>query len=373
MNQKTKDRNRTIIRYSLAGAGLNLVLAVFKMIVGSAAHAHAIVMDGVNSLSDMTASVISVISSLIAGKRGNRNHPFGYGRLEYIGSMVVTLIIIYIGVMSIIDAVESIINPHDAPEYSGLTIAVMTVSLVAKLAYGIVMRKQGKRLHSDALVISAADSMGDALISVGILAAIILYRLTGVDIEHYVCIAISLMILKTGIGLIHECGTKVLGTRVDPVIRQKLVDTVMREEEVLNISNILLHNYGEGNYVGSVDIEVDGRMTAARISRLTRRIIRKGEEIGVLLTSVGISGTDVDDPEATRIWDSVIDTARQYKSIKRVCSPVIDTESRTISFYVIQDYGFSRRERDHDLHFFSERIRAALPEMEAEIRQGIDA
>ena len=373
MNQQTRDRNRTIIRYSLAGAGMNLLLAVFKMIVGSAAHAHAIVMDGVNSLSDMTASVISVVSSLIAGKRGNRNHPFGYGRLEYIGSMAVTLIILYIGVMSIIASVRSIVSPHEAPAYSGITIAVMTVSLFAKLFYGILMRKRGKLLRSDALVISATDSMGDALISVGVLFAILLYRVTGVDIEHYVCIAISLMILRTGIGLVRDCGTKLIGTRTDPVVRQNLVDAVMRETEVLNISNIVLHNYGEGNYVGSVDIEVDGKMTAAQASRLTRRIIRKGEEIGVLLTSVGISGTDVDDPAATRIWDSVIDTARQYKSIKRVCSPVIDPETSAISFYVIQDYGFSRRERDSDMQLFSEQIRAALPEMRTDIRTGIDA
>ena len=86
----------------------------------------------------MTASVISVVSSMVAGKRGNRNHPFGYGRLEYISSLVVTLIILYIGVMSIIASVRSIVSPHEAPEYSTLTIMVMTVSLIAKLSYGSV-------------------------------------------------------------------------------------------------------------------------------------------------------------------------------------------------------------------------------------------
>lgn len=372
MNQQSKERNRAIIRYSLIGVGMNLALAVMKIIVGILANAHAIIVDAVNSFSDMTASLISILSSYFAGRRGNRNHPFGYGRLEYLSSLLVTMIVLYIGIMAIIDSVTSILHPHEPPAYSAATVAVMVVSLLAKLLYGFLMKSRGKRLRSAALFMSAVDSMGDALISAGILAAIVLYRFTGFDIEHYVCIAISLMILRTGIGMIRDCATKMLGTRPDPEIRKKIVDLVVREEQVLNISSIMLHNYGEGNYVGSVDIEVEERLTAAEFSVLSRRIIRNAEEIGVRLTSVGISGTNVSDPEAVKTWDTIIDLARAYATIKRVSSLVVDPEGRELSFYVIPDAGANRQTRAEELRLFRQRVADAFPGRRIDIREGID-
>ena len=372
MEQQARNRGSAIIRYSLIGVGMNLFLAILKIVAGMIAHAHAVMMDGVNSLSDMTASLISILSSVISGRRGNRKHPFGYGRMEYLGSLLITMIILYIGITAIIDAVQSILNPHEPPAYTALTLAVMLASLAGKLVYGFFMRKQGKRLKSDALIMSGVDSMGDALISVGILAAMALYSLTGVDIEHYVCIVISLLIIWTGIEMIRDCGTKVLGTRPDPELRKELISRVMQMDSVLNISNIMLHNYGEGQYVGSVDIEVDEKLTAAEISRLSRHIIREGEEIGVVLTSVGISGTNVTDPEAVKIWDAVIDLATKYGSIKRVYSFTIDPENREISFYVTQDYAVNRKTCSEELSRFRQEVCGAFPDMRVEIQQGID-
>ena len=372
MNQQVTDRHQSIIRCGLIGVGMNLFLAVFKIIAGTLAHAHAIIMDGVNSLSDMTASVISILSSVIAKKRGNRNHPFGYGRMEYLSSLLVAIIILYIGFRSIYDSVRSIINPHEPPTYTVLSLAVMLVSLVCKLLYGFFMHRRGKALHSPAVILSAVDSMGDALISLGILAAILLYRITGTDIEHYVSIAISLLIIRTGIEMIYECGTKVLGTRPDPELRKELIRRIVQKDEVLNISNIVLHNYGEGCYVGSVGIEVDEKLTALEISRLSRQIIRESQDLGVQLTSVGIAGTNLSDPASVRMWDTVIDLAKSHGSIKRVYSFVIDRENREISFYVTQDYSIRRRICEEELRRFTRQVRDAFPDMWIEIQQGID-
>ncbi len=168
MNQQIKDRNRRIIRYSLIGVGMNLLLAVMKMIAGTMAHSHAIVVDGVNSLSDMATSVISILSSVIAGKRGNQAHPFGYGRLEYLSSLLITAIILNIGFRAVYDSVKAILHPHNPPHYNMFTVAVVLISVTGKLAYGLFMRKQGRRLNSAAIIMSAVDSMGDALISAGI-------------------------------------------------------------------------------------------------------------------------------------------------------------------------------------------------------------
>ena len=372
MNQDALNRNQKIIRCSLIGVGMNLFLAVFKIIVGTMANARAIIMDGINSLSDMTASLISIISSVFVKKRGNKDHPFGYGRMEYLSSLLVAMIILYVGYRSIYGSVYAIIHSHTPPAYNALTLVIMVVSLISKLLYGIFTHRQGKRLNSATLVLSAADSLGDALISLGILVAILLYRFYGVDIEHYLSIAISLLIIRTGIKMIHECGNRILGTRPDPELRKALIRQVMQNPDVLNISNIALHDYGEGNYVGSVDIEVDEKLTAVEISILSRQIIRQAENLGVRLTSVGIVGTNITDPASVEIWDTMIELARKYSSIKRLYSFIIDRENREISFYITQDSALKQNICEEELERFRQQLCDTFPDMRIEIHQGID-
>ena len=349
---------------------MNLLLAVFKITAGIIAHAHAVMLDGVNSFSDMISSLLTILSSYIAGRRGTKDHPLGYGRLEYISSLLVTMIVMYVGAITLVNAVKAIIHPHDPPDYSTLVIVIMVVSLLCKTAYGMLMRRKGRELSSAAMIMTGMDSLGDALISVAILAAIVIYRTTGADIEHYLCIFIALMIMRTGIGMIRECITKILGTRLSDEDRKKIIAIAAGFDEVMNVSNLMMHNYGEGYDVGSLDIEVDDRLTAAEISRLTRRIIRSAEEQGVTLTSVGISGTNTTDPDMLVVWDAIIDAARKYDGIKKVHSLMIDQEERVIDFAVVPDY--SVKSRDESIREFTEEIEGMYPDMTIGIREEID-
>jgi cation diffusion facilitator family transporter len=349
---------------------MNLFLAVVKITAGIIAHAHAVMLDGVNSLSDMVSSLLTILSSYIAGKRGTRDHPLGYGRLEYISSFVVTVIIMYVGVRTLIEAVKTIIHPHDPPKYSVLVAAIMLASLVCKILYGVSMRKNGRRLDSEAMIMTGTESLGDALISVAILAAIVVYRLTGVDVEHYLCIIISLMILRTGAEMIKDCVDKMLGTRLADDERKRIAAIAAGFDEVLHVSNLMMHNYGENIYVGSLDIAVDEKLTAVEVSRLSRRIIRKAEEQGVTLTSVGISGVNTTDPGAVAIMDEIIDAARKYEGLKQLHSFDIDAEENILSFTAVPDY--SAADRDGYIRMFTEEIRSMYPEMTVDIRTGID-
>ena len=370
MNPNNGERNRTIIRYSMAGIIMNLLMAVFKITAGIVAHAHAVMLDGVNSLSDMISSLLTILSSYIAGKRGTKDHPLGYGRLEYISSFVVTVIIMYVGAKTLVEAVKTIIHPHDPPEYSPLVVAIMVVSLVCKIAYGIVMRKNGRRLDSDAMIMTGTESLGDALVSLAILAAIAIYRVTGTDIEHYLCIIISIMILHTGATMLKDCIDKILGVRLADDERKRIAAIPAGFDEVMNVSNLAMHNYGENYYVGSLDVEVDENLTAAEISRLTRRIIKRAGEQGVTLTSVGIIGTNTTDPEAMEKWDRIIAVARKYDGIKKVHSFSRDPEEGIVAFVVIPDYSVA--ERDEEVDAFIREIKSMHPDMTFDIAVGID-
>ena len=171
----------------------------------------------------------------------------------------------------------------------------------------------------------------------GILAAILIKKLFNIDIEHYLCIGISFLIIYTGIQMLRECVTKILGTTVDPEFRKKIKSMIIMEDSVYNVSNLVLHNYGEGVYVGSVDIEVDKNMRAEEIGKLSRRLIQKADDLGLTLTAVGISGIDTDSPEANKIWDEILDIVRQHERIIRANSFTVDPEEKQISFCIVQD------------------------------------
>ncbi|MBQ6149112.1 MAG: cation transporter [Oscillospiraceae bacterium] len=370
MDNNTNNRSAGIIKYNLLGIAMNLLLAVMKITTGLMINAHAVILDGINSFSDMASSAVAIMSARLAGKRSNSSHPFGFGRIEYLSSFVVTMAIMYVGFTTIIDTIKAIIHPHEAPSYNTAVIIIMIISLIMKLAYGILMRKKGKELSSEAMIMTGTDSACDSLFSVAILVAIVIYKMTGVDIEHYLCIFTSLMIIYTGIGIIRECTTKMLGSRIDPEDRKRIISMIAGYDEVLNVSNLVLHNYGEGNLIGSVDIEVDDEMTAAEISSLSRRIINKAEKMGVVITSVGISGTDLSDPETIRMSDLIVERAIKYKSIKRISAFTIDLKNKIISFYIVPDY--SVKERETDIEAFRQELQKCFPAYHIYIQKGID-
>ncbi len=370
MNKNFNERTTGIIRYNLLGIAINLFLAVIKIIVGIIIEAHAIILDGVNSISDIVSSAIAIMASYLAEKRSNSAHPFGYGRLEYLCSFVVTMAIMYVGVSTIISTIKAIIDPHDPPSYNTIAIIIMIVSFILKLSYGLLMRKKGSDLSSTAMIATGTDSLGDSLFSLAVLVAIVVYRLTGLDIEHYLCIFSSLMILFTGVSIIRECTTKILGERIDPEEKKKIVNMIAEYDEVLNVSNLVLHNYGEGHLIGSVDIEVDGKMMAEQISMLSRRIINKARKMGVVITSVGISGTDLSDPEALKIQDEIADISTRYDGIKKVNAFTIDLNNKIISFYAVPDY--SVKDREEDIEAFRKELKKRFPDYHIYIQEGID-
>ena len=364
------DRSKVILKYNVTGIVMNLILGLSKVVFGSLINAHAIMIDGVNSLSDMTASVVSVFSTFLSNKSSDKKHPLGYGRLEYIASFVITIIIIYIGVMSIIDTIRAIINPHEAPDYNIGVVVLMIVSMIVKLIYGFNARKEGKRIGSIALTMTGIDTLADSFVSIAILGAILIYRITGIDIEHYLCLIISVLVIMTAVRMINECMNKILGTRIDPDFRRKIINAISMEEDVLNVSNLVIHSYGENNYIGSLDIEVDENMLAAEVSKLSRKLIRRAEDLGLNLVSVGISAANISDPKASEMWDKIIQIITRHPEFIRANSFTVDFKEKDLSFYVVENYAIKNREDCYKKLY--DEVQKEFPDMHIDIYQGID-
>ena len=236
-------RDKIIIRTSIIGILANVFLAGFKAVIGITAHSIAIVMDAVNNLSDAASSVITIVGTKLAGREADRKHPFGYGRIEYLSAMVISLIILYAGVTAFIKSVDKIIHP-DVPDYSAVSLVIVAVAVVVKIVLGKYVKSTGEKVNSDSLVNSGADAMLDSVISSSTLVAAAIYLIFNVSLEAWLGAVIAIVIIKSGIEMLKDTVSKILGERVDANMVIAIKKTISSFPEVNGAYDLIMHNYG---------------------------------------------------------------------------------------------------------------------------------
>lgn len=325
-------RDRQIIRVSLVGIAANLLLAGFKVFVGLLSHSIAIILDAVNNLSDAASSVITIVGTKLAGRSPDKKHPFGYGRIEYLSAMSISLIVLYAGVTSFVESVKKIIHP-ETPDYSTVTLVIVAVAVVVKIILGSYVKGQGEKLNSDSLVNSGEDAKLDSLISTATLAAALIFIFTKISLEAWLGAVISVIIIKSGIEMLRETLSKILGENIDSELARKIKKIIMEYDDVRGVYDLILNNYGPDNYNGSVHIEVPDYFTADQIDQLVREIqVKVYEESDVILTAVGVYAYNTQNLEATEARKEVMKIAKSYKNVLQVHGFYLDEKEKTIRF-----------------------------------------
>ncbi|MDO5296154.1 MAG: cation diffusion facilitator family transporter [bacterium] len=294
---REKQRNATIVKASAIGIAANVLLAAFKAAVGLAANSIAIVMDAVNNLSDAASSIITIAGTKLASKRADKKHPFGYGRIEYLSAMVISLLVLYAGVTAFIESVKVIMKPA-VPEYSAVTLSIVAVAVVVKILLGRYSVKVGESVNSDALVNSGEDAKLDAVISAATLVAAVIYIQFHIALEAWLGALIALVIVKAGLEMLGDTLSQVLGENADNELSKKIKETLTSHEEVQGAYDLILHNYGPDTFNGSVHIEVYDTLTADQIDKLTRQLAGEVYHAhNVVLTAIGIYSINTSNQE----------------------------------------------------------------------------
>ena len=161
---QAEGREKTIVRVSITGIVTNLFLVAFKAFVGLVSNSIAVILDAVNNLSDALSSVITIIGAKLGAKQPDRKHPLGYGRIEYLSSVIVAALVLYAGITSLVESVKKIIHPEEA-DYSVVSLVIISVAIVVKLLLGMYVKKQGEKVNSGALAASGSDALFDAVLS----------------------------------------------------------------------------------------------------------------------------------------------------------------------------------------------------------------
>lgn len=334
MNRQT-GRDAVIIRTSVIGILANLFLAGFKAVVGLTAGSIAIVMDAVNNLSDAASSVITIVGTKLAGKEPDRKHPFGYGRVEYLSEMVISLLVLYAGVTAFTESVKKILKP-DTPDYSTAALIIVASAVVVKIVLGIYVKRVGERVHSDSLVNSGADAMMDSVISASTLAAAGIYLFFHVSVEAWLGAVIAAVIAKSGLEMLRDTLSKLLGERADAQLARDLKETISSHPQISGAYDLVLHNYGPDSYNGSVHIEVPDTLSADELDQLIRKItVEVYQKHDVLLTAIGVYSYNTQDPEAVAARERVTEIAKSNPHVLQLHGFYLDHAEKTMRFDLV--------------------------------------
>ena len=330
------DRNKTIIKYSFLGISVNIVLVILKTTVGLITNSIAVILDAINNLGDSLSSIVVIIGTKLSSKPADKEHPFGHGRIEYFASVIVAIIILLAGLDAIKESITKIINPT-TPNYSFLSLVIITITILVKIFYGNYIQKVGKQVNSSSLIAAGTDAFMDSILSLSVLIAAIISILFNINLEAYLGVIISIIIIKTDYTILKETINSILGERTDTELITKLRDKINSYKEVEGTYDIILHNYGPTNHIGSAHIQIRNDMHASHIHKLTRQITSDiYNEFGIILT-IGIYASN-DNGRYASIKKELNKIIKKYKEVIQLHGFYVDSSHKTISFDLIIDY-----------------------------------
>ena len=370
VNEKTDSRGAKIVRTSVIGILANLALAALKAVVGLASHSIAIVMDAVNNVSDAASSIITIVGTKLASKQADRKHPFGYGRIEYLSAMIISMLVLYAGITALVESVKKIIHP-ETPDYGAATLIIVAAAVAVKLLLGRYVKKVGEEVNSDSLVNSGADATLDAVISASTLAAAAIFLLFHVSLEAWLGAVIALVIIRSGVEMLRETLSKILGERAEAELVRGIKTTITSFPEIGGAYDLVLHNYGPDEYNGSVHIEVPDTLTADEIDRLARRVTAEVyKKHKVVLTGIGVYSINTKDPGAITEREKVRSIVLAHEHAMQMHGFYMDPEEKQLRFDVV--VSFNAKDRASVVKAVCEDVLKEYPGYDLQVTPDID-
>ena len=346
----TANREKTIVKVSITGIVTNLLLVAFKAFVGLVSHSIAVILDAVNNLSDALSSVVTIIGAKLGAKQPDKKHPLGYGRIEYISSMIVAALVLYAGITSLVESVKKIIHP-EAADYTTVSLIIISVAIVVKLILGLYVKKQGARVNSGALTASGSDALFDAILSFSVLASAIVFLVWGISLEAYVGVVIACFIIKAGIEMMIETLNDIIGKREDADTIRELKEIICADENVLGAYDITIFNYGPNKNYGSVHLELPDTMNVDDVDRITRKIQTDVyRKTGIILTGIGVYSYNTSDDDAAHMRNEIQKAVMSHDWALQMHGFYADTEKKTIRFDVVVSFDVDRKEAIESLY-----------------------
>lgn len=264
---KKEDRTRISTQTSFVGLLLNLLLSVIKVFLFVFTGSVSILADAINNITDSISSVVAIIGVKISDRPADRKHPYGHGRIEYIATLIVASFVLVAGFEFIRVSYDRIKNPVDI-NYSYISIGLMLFSVIVKFYMAELYKSISKRIDSSPLMAQYKDSMGDVFITGVVIISIIVYNITGLRVDGYVGMLVSIFIIYSGYELIRDTLSDLIGEAPEENFVEQIEEIMLSYENVLGIHDIVITNYGPVKTFVTLDAEIPYDMTLVEAHNL---------------------------------------------------------------------------------------------------------
>lgn len=337
LRQEPDSREGTAVTVSGLNILVNLIFAAIKVVIGLAVSSIAIVSEGVNNATDSATSLITIVGTKLSAKHPTEKHPFGFGRIEYLTSLLISVLILFTGAELMESSVKRIFEPQEM-SISYVTMAIIAVSALVKLALGLYTIKEGRRVDSSSLVALGTECRSDSVVSVITLVTALVFLVFHVSLDAYAGIIMSLIVLKAGFEVLKETLSDILGQAGEKELAQELYRIIRAEPLVLNAADMMLHNYGPDAYSGSVNVEIDHSKTVgevyAALHELQLRIMHEKHITMVF----GIYAVDRDHAQIRQLREQVAAFVREQKHVTSYHALYIHPNGKDLYVDLVVDY-----------------------------------
>ncbi len=281
--EKVSVRTAYGVLASVVGIFCNVFLFAVKWMIGFFLHSIAVMADAFNNLSDAGSSIIGLVGVKMASKPADEDHPFGHGRIEYIAALIVAFLVLQVGFTFFKDSIGKIREPEEL-KFQLVSIIILILSIGVKLWMGYFNRTLGNKINSKVMLATAADAMGDVITTSATILAILFWKVTGINIDGFVGIGVSLVVMWAGVGIAKDTLEPLIGEAVDPEEYERITNFVGGYDGIVGSHDLIVHNYGPGRSMASIHAEVpndvDIEVSHEIIDRIERDAIKN---LGIFL------------------------------------------------------------------------------------------
>lgn len=281
-NPKIRQKYGTLS--SIVGIICNVLLFLIKYAMGTLSHSISIVSDAFNNLSDCAGCLVTLLGYKMASKPADKNHPFGHGRMEYLTSLIIAALIIFVGIELLKNSVEKIINPVEI-RFSFAVLISLVFSIAVKLWMAVFNVELGKKINSSVLTATAKDSKSDVIATSATLITLICSLFTALPVDGVMGLLVSVFILKSGYDIVKDTVDELLGKPADPEIINHIKEYVLKNDKIIGIHDLIIHSYGPGNMIGSCHVEVKSNESFTEVHDIVDSIEREiHNNLNILMT-----------------------------------------------------------------------------------------
>ncbi len=338
LHQDADSREGVITVTSALNVLVNLVLAAVKVVIGLAASSIAILSEGINGAADAATSILTILGIKLAARRPDAKHPFGYGRIEYLTSLVIAVLILYTSVEVVTASIDLILHPEELG-IDVLSLVIVAGSAVVKFLLGNYTIEKGKSAESDSLTGLGEEGRADSFASVITIASALVFLLWGVSVDGWAGLVTALLIMKAGFGLLISTINDLLGKSGDQELAARLYKEIRATPGVANAADMMLHNYGPDAYSGSVNLEIEHDKTVGEVYQVLHELqLRIMHEHHVTMV-FGIYAVDNKTDASRTLRRQIAEFVRGHGHIRSYHALYLDRKQNRLYCDFVVDYG----------------------------------